>query len=359
MSNPAFGEPAPDPVPQPSPKKGYDGKNDMNMIDYDIMNRFFAREATPEETDLLEMWLKEDPSHEEEFNKAYELFVVTQMSADMTCGVSGNDEAKVAREDSERQKKIRRIKWRIVSYTAAVAASLALGMFLNDRFFTRPAIEMIDSTSLFSEAQPGQRTTVVLSDGTKVELNSDSRIEYPAIFRQGERRIRLEGEAMFDVTHDPEHPFIVETFAYDVKVLGTRFDVIADKDENEFCTALIEGKVRIQDKNANPLITLNPNMVATLENGNLLTSYMGDHDDYLWTDGVISASGVPFDRLMRRFERCYGHNIVVLRGEMPQIRFAYLKLRISDGIEHAFEMLRKGSDFTYNYDESSNTYYIN
>lgn len=240
-----------------------------------------------------------------------------------------------------------------------MAASLAAGIFINSHFYTKPAVELINGTTLFSEARPGQRTSVVLSDGTKVELNSDSRIEYPAIFRDGERRIRLDGEAMFDVTHDPEHPFIVETFAYDVKVLGTKFDVIADKDENEFSTALIEGKVRIMDKNANPLITLNPNMVATLENGNLLTSYMGDHDDYLWTDGIISASGVPFDKLMQRFERCYGHNIVILREEMPQIRFAYLKLRISDGMEHALELLRKGSDFKYSYDESSNTYYIN
>lgn len=318
------------------------------MIDYDTINRFFAREATAEETDSIEMWMKEDPAHEQEFNKAYEMFVLTQMSADAD-----------SRKETGTESRPRRLGWRIVSYAVAVAASLVLGMLINNHFFTRPAIEMIDSTVLFSEAQPGQRTSVVLSDGTKVELNSDSRIEYPAIFRNGERRIRLEGEAMFDVTHDPEHPFIVETFAYDVKVLGTRFDVIADKGRNEFCTALIEGKVRIQDKNACPLITLNPNMVATLENGNLLTSYMGDHDDYLWTDGVISASGVPFDRLMRRFERCYGHNIVILREEMPQIRFAYLKLRISDGIEHALDMLRKGSDFTYSYDESSNTYYIN
>lgn len=344
---------------------------ETDMMDYEIIYKFFAKEATPEETDRLEIWLKEDPSHEEEFNKAYELFVLTHMSAgsslaDMSC------QDKIAQEqvaqalpagskpvgaDGETRRPHR--IWRILSYTAAVAASLAAGIFINSHFYTKPAVELINGTTLFSEARPGQRTSVVLSDGTKVELNSDSRIEYPAIFRDGERRIRLDGEAMFDVTHDPEHPFIVETFAYDVKVLGTKFDVIADKDENEFRTALIEGKVRIMDKNANPLITLNPNMVATLENGNLLTSYMGDHDDYLWTDGIISASGVPFDKLMQRFERCYGHNIVILREEMPQIRFAYLKLRISDGMEHALELLRKGSDFKYSYDESSNTYYIN
>ncbi|MDE5731731.1 MAG: FecR domain-containing protein [Bacteroidales bacterium] len=355
------------------------------MMDYDILYRFFAKESSPEETDFLELWLKEDPEHEKEFNKAFELFMLTHMSTDVPAeeavslrqtpyagttaateafrAISGNPYAAElsgnGHKTSGPEHKRRRLIGRIVSYTAAVAASLAAGMFINSHFFTRPALEIIDSTTLLSEAMPGQRTSVVLSDGTTVELNSGSRIEYPAIFRKGERRIRLEGEAMFDVTHDPEHPFVVETFAYDVKVLGTKFDVIADSGKNEFTTALIEGKVRIQDKDANPLITLSPNMVATLENGNLLTSYLGDHDDYLWTDGIISASGIPFDKLMKRFERCYGHSIVIRREEMPQIRFAYLKFRISDGIEHALDLLCKGGTFKYSYDESSNTYYIN
>ncbi len=326
------------------------------MIDKDIIFRFFAREASREETDMLEAWLKESPEHEEEFNKSYELFVMSQMAAEDGAEQGRKEPAAViGAVGSKSGGRIRRI----VSYTAAVAASFVAGVFINHHFFTAPAIETIDNTILFSEAMPGQRTCVMLSDGTSVELNSGSRIEYPAIFRKGERRVRLEGEAMFEVTHDREHPFVVETYAYDVKVLGTKFDVIADSGKNEFTTALIEGKVRIQDKDANPLITLNPNMIATLENGNLLTSYMGDHDDYLWTDGIVSASGVPFARLMKRFERCYGHNIVIRREEMPQIRFAYLKFRISDGIEHALDLLRTGETFTYTYDESSNTYYIN
>lgn len=63
---------------------------ETDMMDYEIIYKFFAKEATPEETDRLEIWLKEDPSHEEEFNKAYELFVLTHMSAgsslaDMSC----------------------------------------------------------------------------------------------------------------------------------------------------------------------------------------------------------------------------------------------------------------------------------
>lgn len=314
-------------------------------INQNLFFRFFSREATPQETDALTAWLQEDPSHEEEFNKAYELFVISQVMAYA-------DVDKPAKTNHFR--KLRR--W--IPYAVSVAAAILLGMFINNYFFTLPAIEKIGNTMLVSEAQPGQRTTVTLSDGTIVELNSNSRIEYPAIFHKGERRIRLEGEAMFDVARNEKYPFIVETFAYDVKVLGTKFDVIADSEKKEFSTALLDGKVSIQDKSEHSLVTLRPDMMATLKDGRLVCSRIPDKEAYLWTDGVISATGVPFTVLMERFERCYGVNIEISREDLPEVRYSYFKLRISDGIAHALNLLQDTSEFDYRYNEDTNTYII-
>lgn len=311
-------------------------------INQDLMFRFFSREATPQETDALTEWLTEDPSHEKEFNQAYELFVITQvMTYSHVDGV-------IKKQKSRR--------W--IFYAASVAAALLIGIFLNSFFFTRPVKEVIETTILTSGAQPGQRSVVTLSDGTIVELNSNSRIEYPAIFHDGERRVRLEGEAMFDVAHDASHPFIVETFAYDVKVLGTKFDVIADSQRREFTTALLDGKVNIQDKSEKVIVSLKPNMVATLRDGCLVCSRFTNTDAYLWTDGVISATGLSFTELMKRFERCYGVNIEIIADKVPEIRYVYFKLRISDGITHAMNLLKGASDFEYKYNEETNTYII-
>lgn len=314
-------------------------------IDQDLFFRFFSRESGPQETDALTAWLKEDPAHEEEFNKAYELFVISQVMANADI-----DEAK----DRKYVKKPKR--W--IHYAVSVVAAVVIGMFIENFFFMRPVVEKVDSTFLVSEAQPGHRTSVTLSDGTVVELNSGSRIEYPAIFHKGERRIRLEGEAMFDVAHDEDHPFIVETFAYDVKVLGTRFDVIADSDRKEFTAALLEGKINIRDKADRDIVTLRPDMMATLQDGKLVCSRLTDRDAYLWTDGVISAAGVPFRSLMDRFERCYGVNIEIAADKHPEVRYVYFKLRISEGIDHALKLLQDASDFDYRYNEETNTYII-
>lgn len=315
-------------------------------IDQDLFFKFFSREASVEETDALTAWLDEDPSRQEEFNKAYEMFMISQVVAF----------ADLDSKPATGVKAVRKRRW--LTYVASAAASVVIGMFINNYFFTRPIVETLDSTVLVSEAQPGQRTSVTLSDGTVVELNSNSRIEYPAIFHKGDRRVRLEGEAMFDVAPDQEHPFIVETFAYDVKVLGTKFDVIADSKEKEFSTALLNGEVSIQDKSAKPLVTLRPNMMASMHEGRLLCSRLSDTDAYLWTDGVISAVGIPFDKLMRRFERCYGVNIDIASATLPEVRYVYFKVRISDGIDHALRLLQDGSDFNYRYQEETNTYII-
>lgn len=60
--------------------------------------------------------------------------------------------------------------------------------------------------------------------------------------------MKISGEAMFDVEHDADHPFVVETFACDVEVLGTKFDVEAEPDEGIFSTALLRGSVKVSNK---------------------------------------------------------------------------------------------------------------
>mgnify|MGYP000004802238 CR=1 FL=1 len=80
-----------------------------------------------------------------------------------------------------------------------------------------------------------------LSDGTKVWLNSRTKIEYPAVFADKERRIKLDGEAYFQVAQNIHKPFIVQTPKGNVEVLGTQFNVESYSDDSTFATALMEG----------------------------------------------------------------------------------------------------------------------
>jgi transmembrane sensor len=106
-------------------------------------------------------------------------------------------------------------------------------------------------------APRGQKSQIVLADGTKVWLNSDTKIKYPGTFNKKQRDVYLEGEAFFEVTKNERQPFIVHTAGLKVKVIGTKFNVKAYSDENQIETSLFEGKVN--------LLLNNPSSTQTVE----------------------------------------------------------------------------------------------
>lgn len=309
-------------------------------MDNEMIERFFLNQNTAEETEQIGKWLQESPEHEKEFQNAYKLFVASQMVLS----------EKMKAKPAARRTGFRKILW----YAAGLAAAAVVGVFATYDLAVKPMQKEADKTCVLAVA-PGQRSTITLSDGTVIDLNSGSHIEYPAVFRKDERRVRLTGEAMFNVAHDPDHPFIVEAGNYNVKVLGTRFDVIADN--HEFSTALLEGSICITDVSGKELLRLRPSQKASLSNDGLIVEAMEDGES-LWTDGVISVTDMPFDRLMARFRRCFGVKIEVDGETMPQIHYAYMKIRISDGIAHALDMLQRRTDFTWAYDETTGIYHI-
>ena len=86
---------------------------------------------------------------------------------------------------------------------------------------------------------------LILADGSKVYLNSESRLRFPTRFEGKERRVYLEGEGYFEVAKDTTKPFIVEAKEVDVRVLGTSFNVSAYVSEQAVRTTLVSGKVRV------------------------------------------------------------------------------------------------------------------
>lgn len=250
--------------------------------------------------------------------------------------------------------------WRSVGiWTMRIAAILCLCLgvsyFAATRIFDRKAFN--NMTSVF--VPNGERISMTLGDGTIVWLNSGTTLEYPAVFARGERRVKVSGEAMFDVKSNPQHPFIVETFACDIEVLGTKFNVEAHEDVGVFSTDLLRGKVLVNSRlDKNDRVMMEPNQTVHLENGKLLLEVQDNADKLLWTDGILSITGMRFEEVMAKFERCYDIHVKILRDDLPQIEFQRCKLRISDGVEHALSVLQHAADFSYERDITTNTIYI-
>ena len=140
----------------------------------------------------------------------------------------------------------------------------------------------------------------------------------------------------------------------DVKVLGTHFNVIADEANGLFSAALFRGKVAVLSHLSDELVLMDENSVVNLKNGHLQMVPIEDPDEYRWPEGIITLNRMSSDQIAEKLERYYNVKIVIERSELPVIKYQSCKIRVSDGINHAMQLLQMASDFTYTYDEIEN-----
>ena len=155
----------------------------------------------------------------------------------------------------------------------------------------------------------GQKSVLHLIDGTVIYINSDSRIRYPKKFTGNKREVYLDGEAYFEVNHDPKTPFIVHTGILDIKVLGTSFNI--NTYYEKITVTLKSGKVYIQ--NTNPILNkpnlgmLNPNQqfVYDKTDNSILVKEV-DVDPYIaWTKKQLIFREEPISLVVKKLEKWY------------------------------------------------------
>lgn len=162
----------------------------------------------------------------------------------------------------------------------------------------------------------GKRTTITLSDQTKVWLNSGSRLIFPAAFTKKNREVYLDGEAIFEVSHDKSHPFVVSTRNVDVEVLGTVFNLSAYNDDDCINTVLVEGGVVLK-YGGNALLgrqssQLNPGMLASYntQTSSLNKQQINTQLYTSWRDGYLVIEQQPLGDIAKKIARYYDVEVV-------------------------------------------------
>ena len=322
-----------------------------------LLCKYFNNQASVEEIEQIEQWLKSDEAHCREFEAAHLMF--TTMIMRQISETAASEERPAAPAAPARREVVRRtMRWavRAVAVAAVVVCACISGVY----FGRNAMLGEINSRMQSIEVPAGERVSVTLPDGTSVFLNGGSRMEYPPVFARDKRRVKISGEALFRVMHDESHPFVVETFASEIEVLGTTFNVFTDEEHSRFSTALAEGRVRVSllCGDGHETMVLRPDEMALFENGHLVKRRINADDAMCWTEGYINVSNVAFDELMRRFERAFDVNILISRPTMPVIGYVSGKIRTSEGIDFALRILQRASDFKFEIDTATNTVII-
>lgn len=190
------------------------------------------------------------------------------------------------------------------------------------------------------EIPRGGDYSLVLSDGTKVWLNADSKLRYPVVFLKDKREVYLTGEAYFEVAHNGQAPFTVNSHDSQVKVLGTKFNVSAYDDQAFIATTLVEGSVQINNLGNSKL--LNPGCQSIVIRGKREIA-VKDVDTHLytsWIDGTYEFENVELEYIMIQLGRVYGVEFFFAEEKYKHIRFtgAFEK---KNTFEYALEMIER------------------
>lgn len=288
--------------------------------------------------------LGDEPSKEETL-AAWEAFEKKHISSEEEHLQKAEDELsekkiedEIGRESSSRKiSKARILAW--ITASVAVAASLFLFIFRSSQEISQPT-EF--SMELFSEvtspkqveqtlsdgycvvSTPAATTTLVtLSDGTRVMLNANSTLEYPASFDDAEvREVRLKGEAHFEVTKNPHRPFVVKAGEMQTQVLGTIFDVKAYRKDAPKVT-LMQGKVKVS--NADTEVEMRPGQTATLQADKIVVSKASPSASD-WLEGDFDMDQVTLAEAMSDIGAWYNKTVVFQSqanmGKLIHFRFS-------------------------------------
>lgn len=177
---------------------------------------------------------------------------------------------------------------------------------------------------------------VVLADGTKVFMNSETKLRYPSVFNQQERRVYLEGEAYFEVSPDKEHPFIVEGRDFSVRVLGTSFNVSNYQDNETSTVVLVNGSVQV-DKDEHSY-ALKPNEKLIVGKDSVLLRRVNATNAISWRSDKFYFYNESLEMVMKTLVRWYDVEVVYANQRVKDFHFTGFIPKYTD-IGKAFEVL--------------------
>jgi len=191
----------------------------------------------------------------------------------------------------------------------------------------------------------GQQTKTVLSDGTVVWLNSGSELEI-CEQAEGERRVKLCGEAYLDVARDIDRPFIVETSHMEVRVLGTRFNVNAYDEKQS--VVLVSGSVDVTALEQGESSRIRPEEMFTYDarTGERQIRLVDTDNFVSWTEGFLQFKSAPLEQVFMQLQHFYGVRINCDSHLTEEIMISG-KLELRTGFESALNHLKLLAPISY------------
>ena len=269
-----------------------------------LIERYKRGELSPQEKELLERFLESFQTNPGEWIE-YEMGNQRIIGEKIYSQVMRN-------MNNRKIHSINRIFFSPSSLQRAAAIAcffiLSSGMLYLSGVFSKKSVPVVwheDVTSV------GEKSEIILSDGSQVTLNADSKLRYPDRFDNARREVYLEGEGYFVVQHTAHQPFILHTGNLSTIVLGTKFNVSAYPENKAIAVSLLEGRVQVtrseQGKNES-IVVLKPQeqLMYDKERDAGSSSLFDSLEVVGWKDNIYKFENAPLEKVLSQLERAFG-----------------------------------------------------
>lgn len=346
----------------------------MEKINQDRIIKFLSGQADEEEGNVISRWKKENKENEKTFREIELAWNSIEILMDPEKFDTAHAYARI-RSKVTKQRQVLRMG-RIVSYAAVVLVVFGLTWFYKGNDFVRQESATGDEPAYQEvESSAGSKTLITLEDGTKVWLNSESKLRYPSHFLKDRRVVSLEGEGYFEVAKDKKRPFEITTPNIRIHVLGTVFNLKAYPEEGSVEATLIEGKIvlnqLIKPGQEKKIFELKPEQQVTFirKEGRLLEDEADlagiPHDQLLsrpkekmvvenhinidaitaWKDNKMIFADESFESIAIKLQRRYNAKIEFGKESIKRYRFSGIFEEIT--IDQALNALKFTSTFNF------------
>lgn len=304
-------------------------------MDKNLLYKYIAGDATAEEKERVTQWIDAEPKNMQEYLSIRKLYTITIWQEDADLSLSDNGFlSRFFFKRSVLREIVKIAAVFILAFPVAYACLKAFGC----------ANKKAGMQTIYVPA--GQRAEIILSDSSKVWLNAKTKLTFPSNFEADNRTVSLDGEGYFCVSHNKKRPFIVKTRQYDIKVLGTEFNVQAYKDNPVFETALLKGSVQIDSKISRERILLEPDKKMDAVNGEISVTPITQYNYFRWKEGLLCFDNNTIDEMFKKLQLCFDVRIIVKNNQILNNRYTG-KFRIDDGVEQVLKTLQLSTKFDY------------
>lgn len=318
-------------------------EDSLHIIDEEYLWRYFKRELSPEEQKIVKEWIN---SSDENRKLAHDIeYLYRATDALKTMSLVDTEEAleKVKMKiDKPHIAKISVFVW-----FQRIAAILFLPLLIGSLYFMTKK-DPVSYVEVFTN--PGMVASFTLPDGSKVWLNSSSRLFYPEKFAGDVRSVKLEGEAYFAIHRDPSHRFVVNTPSdMEIEVLGTEFNVDAYKETKTVSTSLVSGSVKLTFRSTNQQIIMKPNEKVDyyVEAHKIHTNKACIEMLTSWKDGQIILRNTPLKEVLQILKKRFNADFIVRNKEF--YNYSYTGVFEKQQINSVLEHLKISSNINYKY----------